>query len=1200
MSNILPFGTSADAGTVDGENSNSLNVIKAFGCTVVTFNVSADWGGQGGQLDLTLIEDDSDGDRLSIPVIGSPFIFEVTENDSDGNTSVIFEYVGVVSSFSRSASTSTKTYSATIASPLKVLDATKVIMNGYTGLGGSLEGDTSFTSFGNIDFGSRNADIEVMDDDISNYASHWFNVSNLVNVFGILENDHANYRVPFAFDGDSNKFGDFGYSAVSADGIPLVKLMWALHMGINHMPKLTDIQRQQTHGGNLLYGRHNYDINGTFQGIPYFYDFDALGFYNQIKNILGPEYRVPGDIDSLNNIISQLCNEANFEYLIYIDIHKNEGFGDLTLREDDPNWNETSNCSWKGLDERKFTDGGKYGGTIRVQTINKNSFFNPRRPFSNISYNLLGLEVPDLIQSKFSEADAVHPGKRPGQPEYGLANNNDVYMDPLDSEGLDGSSNGFTEVGTQSLANGGSLPTTTGLFDNAQMSNLKITNSSLSLTEADTVTMKVVTGGYQSRIVSVPRSLIKHYWGDIQLIGSATDPRTTNDTATDQYGLNETSVRKIPVVTQLLDPRDVDDFIFIDMQSIFGNTTIGGVLQNGVYAASVYEIRCAMKSLNTWKSFFQNSKLDKFVNLKEFYFPDCEKETARAKKRVASTFKNAAGGAGYGTAAGKKGSLNPHGKSNSSTTTSKQGSDCSGIPIDVMFASGSGLSGIFNSLTNACFYADNIIKTKIFPKIHEKVKAIGDTHYGKSWYVPVPYLKTKFDLNGENLVGDFTRSWNIESSAYVEPSLYYNGEIPQTNEFIQDGKVSPFVNYDNDFVYSDPNKFFDDTYVSDLTSPIDGVGTQVFNFSEYQMDQLATTKYGDRTITHAAPQNVADKYSFLPYAYESFYNREIIPYTDIFNGTIKTYGTMINDFIVGAIEDIHQQRSTSATPKLRRNPQAGDLSSGGAGAFITYTRGDVFTALNNIKSLEYPDNGEFCFPFVKVETNRVFMPVLKNSANFGLGQSTAGLKAFNNWLSPCNASGAASGTGLSDFFSNITSIGDPMLLTRLNPFPVCVCPRSINYAQRSTRYMYGPWITNISEIAYRGNIEYEQDDSLVPENFLIPLSFGEFGDFQLNQISGLTGLNLAAQGRANAIDDFALFAQEQGSITIQAPPAVKRIGDSLYGVQQVSDVKVSVNNNSISTTYSFKTISPKFGKNNKDVEKRLTKISNAVKKMKLI
>jgi hypothetical protein len=383
----------------------------------------------------------------------------------------------------------------------------------------------------------------------------------------------------------------------------------------------------------------------------------------------------------------------------------------------------------------------------------------------------------------------VHPGKRPGQPEYGLANNNDVYMDPLDSEGLDGSSNGFTEVGTQSLANGGSLPTTTGLFDNAQMSNLKITNSSLSLTEADTVTMKVVTGGYQSRIVSVPRSLIKHYWGDIQLIGSATDPRTTNDTATDQYGLNETSVRKIPVVTQLLDPRDVDDFIFIDMQSIFGDTTIGGVLQNGVYAASVYEIRCAMKSLDTWKSFFTNAKVDKFVNLQEFYFPNCLKNNTKAKRRRAAGAVNANGGLGAKGVAGKKGATSPHLDADTSTTKLRQGTDANGNFLDLLIAGGVGI-------LNPCANAKGIITTKILPKIHEKVKAIGDTHYGKSWYVPVPYLKTKFDFDGENLVGDFTRSWNIESSAYVEPSLYYNGEIPQTNEFIQDGKVSPFVNYD--------------------------------------------------------------------------------------------------------------------------------------------------------------------------------------------------------------------------------------------------------------------------------------------------------------------------------------------------------------------------------------------------------------------
>lgn len=1186
MSEIQPFGTSADAATVDGINSNSLNVIKAFGCTVVNFNVSADWGGQGGSLDLTLIEDEADGDRLVIPVIGSPFIFEVTQNDSDGNSQVVFEYVGVVDSFSRSASTTTKTYSTTIASPLKILESTKVIMNGYAGLGGSAEGNATFDGYEYIDFGTRNANIEVMSDDVSAYSAHWFNVSNLINAFGILENDDPNYRVPSDFNNDANRFGDFGYSAASADGIPLVKLMWALHIGINHMPKLSSGQRQQTHGGNLLYGRQNYNINETFQGIPYFYDFDAIGFYNQLIAIrsanLWPQCRVPGSVETLNGIISYLCNEANCEYMIYIDINKNDGFGDLTLREDDPNWSQTSNCSWKGLTETKFTQGGHYGGTIRVKIIDKNSFFNSNRPFSNIAFNLLGLEVPDLMQGTFEGNEGVHPGKRPNKPEYGLAGTDtSTYMDPLDTQGLNDPDQGFTEVGTRSLAEGGNFPDNINLLDDDQMSNLKVTSSDVSLTASDMVTMKVVVGGNQSRIVSVPRSLIKHYWGDISLMGKATDPRTTNDTATDEYGLNETSVRKVPVVTQLLHPRDVDDFIFVDMQSIFGNLTIAGVLQNGVYAASLFEIRCAMKNLNTWKTFFENYKVVKFRNLRQQFFPDCANAAnLKSKRRAARGLVNAAGGLGYGLAAGAIGAASPLGKVDTDIDNVKRGITDNDIE-DRLFSAGVGT--IFS---NPCLHAESQIRTQLLPQIHKKLKEIGDTHYGKSWYVPVPYFKTKIDFDGENLVGNFTRSWNLDSSAYVEPSLYYGGEVPQSNQFIQNGKVSPFVNYDNDFVFTDSSTTFNDTYMSELQSPINGMGTQVYNFSEYNIDALATTKYGDRTITHAAPENISSEYSFIPYAYEAYYNREIISFTDIDLGGIRTYGTMLNDYVIGAIEDIHKQRSTTATPKLRRNPQAGDLGSASAGSILTYTHSNVTDALGNITALNYADNGEFCFPFVKVTTSRVFLPVLKNGSHFNTLPSFVGFQKFYNQAMPSGNSG-------------IQSVNEPPLISTLKPFPACVCPRSINYAQRSTRYKYGPWITKIGEIAYRGNIEYEQDDSLVPENFLIPLNFGQFGDFTLTQISGLTGLDLAAQGRANAIDDFALFAQEQGSITIQAPPAVKRIGDALYGVQNVSDVKVSVSNNSISTTYSFKTISPRFGRNNKDIERRLTKISNAVKKLKL-
>ena len=42
MSNILPFGTSTDSATTN------LQPIRIFGCTVIDFNVSADWSSQGG------------------------------------------------------------------------------------------------------------------------------------------------------------------------------------------------------------------------------------------------------------------------------------------------------------------------------------------------------------------------------------------------------------------------------------------------------------------------------------------------------------------------------------------------------------------------------------------------------------------------------------------------------------------------------------------------------------------------------------------------------------------------------------------------------------------------------------------------------------------------------------------------------------------------------------------------------------------------------------------------------------------------------------------------------------------------------------------------------------------------------------------------------------------------------------------------
>lgn len=1270
--NIDPFGTSTDTPT------NDLAQIKLFGCTVVDFNVSADWSAQGGALTCRLIEDEYyvnpstnqvEPDRLLVPVLGRPVLFELKTRSGE----VVFQYIGIVESFSRNASNS-KTYSATIASPLKILDSTQVILDGYLGLGSTLEGTFNLNGLAPMDYGHNNSLINLGDRKPGVY--HWWNVSNLINVFGILENDNTAYRVPF-LSPDGVTYGGFGFSGKSVDGMPLVKLMWALHYGINHLPQLNTFidggiaeAFQKSHGGNLLFGRGNYDISATstdLEAYPYYYHFDALGFYNQVVNILGPQFRIAGQNKSIKEIIAYICDEANLEFYSYIDIYTEPTIGEKTLQEYDPNWTQPAVMNWlagnksKILDIRKFPYGGRYGGTIRIKTISKNAFLNPYRPMSNIAYNLIGLEVPDLKDHIWVNSETgIHPGKRPiRDSRFGLDNDLVPYSDPLDSSGINEGMmyKGFTAVGTESVAQGGTFPVqsgdiygegASGIFDPNKLYNVKIKNSDISIKLNDVTTMKVVTGGYQSRMVHVPGNMLRHYWGDITIEGY--DAREVADTATDSLGLNETATKKIPVVTPILDPRDVDDYILIDMKSIFGNFSCPGVMQNGVYAASMLEIRCAMKSEGSWRGFFNKYKFQKLRNLMNCFYPQClgggngvangNDPTKQDKEQSTETI-NACDGLGYvgvsdyfglgntfALAGGDGGSdtlVDSLGENNNEEGYSKSPADTGNTPF-----------GLGINLPCAAALAN--LKKDILPAIYEKVKEIGDTHYGKSWYAPVPYCQTIEDLDGNNLVGDFKRSWELTESAYTEPSLYYEREIPQSSDFISDGKISPFVNYDYNFVKT--NGQYDKSYVQDITSLV-GQEFQVFNFSEYSIDQLCTTKYVDIDIIHAAPQNVEQRYSFLPFGYDRYYNRAILPFSDLVTGQTKRWvdtksptssGSFNGKLYTGlAPTGAGQDGTKYFTVEENGFNNNANISSTGAAqcpgtvdgqlpdnsGYFTYDLKHGVPALTHIgwlqnvvptlQSLDYADNGRFSFPFVKFTTSRVFLPVPAPNSPVARFPSTWGFNKFvdanlKRQQGQTCASGDAKPAGSHRQFM----MTEDTVVNILNPFPACVAPRSFNYPQISTRYVYGPWMTSLNTVVFRGKVEYEQDDSLVPENFLIPTNFGTFGydrytgkPFTLTQTSGFTGMNLAAQGRANAIDNFGLFALEEGSITIPGAPSIKRIGDSLYGIPQVTDVKINVTNDNIETTYSFKTIAPKFGKNTRDLERKLTKISNDIKKLKL-
>lgn len=90
-------------------------------------------------------------------------------------------------------------------------------------------------------------------------------------------------------------------------------------------------------------------------------------------------------------------------------------------------------------------------------------------------------------------------------------------------------------------------------------------------------------------------------------------------------------------------------------------------------------------------------------------------------------------------------------------------------------------------------------------------------------------------------------------------------------------------------------------------------------------------------------------------------------------------------------------------------------------------------------------------------------------------------------------------------------------------------------------------------------------------------------------------MNLAGQAYANSIDNFDLFAEEQGTITIPGAPLITNIADALLGGPLVTDISINLSAGSLQTTYNFRTYAPRAGRSNRDLIKRVEKISNTIK-----
>ena len=1140
MTDIRPFGDSASSG------DPNIGVQKFCNATVKDFTVQADWGGQGGKLSITVIEDTDDGDRFQVPVINQPKYFDLT----DIYDNVIFSYGGVVESVSRETAQA-KIYTISLASPAKILNSVSVNMNGYAGYGGTVEGIPSLISKdGYYDIGPRaqfpegyapvgvettNTQTHLRYDKYAygtnnnNGSINWANSYNVINVFGAYENDDY-----FLF----NQIKGFGSSGASSAGMRFDRVMFALHDIVN---QTNPSQGKRYLGGNILFGTTSYNINAT--ATPYFYGFDAMGFYEQVYSYLPGDFRIPQSNATILEIIQTVCEEANMEFILQLD-YSSYFINPIDTREIVQTYSNTT-----------------FGGTIRVRTFPKNAPIDPTKPYSALSSVLIGLELPDV--GNYGSGN-VHPGV----PPVG-------YLDPLDDD--------FTFVGTDaSQPYGGTFPVArSGDYADANDIINRVKSLSLSIQATDQTASRFVVGGKQTRVILSGRDNIYQYWGDLTFIDAMT-PGSSGTLDTDQ--------RKVPVVTPILHSNDINDFVLIDMQDIIGTGNICNCARRGIYAASVLEIRMAMSSQETWNTFMETMKPKKMACLSQFIKDNVGFTGTQQISKVVDAISNIDVSAdeysGVLVPTYQFASWLVTGKPADTQTAKTEISKMTQVVKNTASAvvGGTNYGVMYQNFANAF--------DQLLAKIYEKVKAIGDEHYGQSWFVGIPYPDVKLTENDTNIIGNFEKSWDLSESSYLEPYAFSRFQAPRSNIFVDNGKITPYVNYEHSITTNGSGSatgIYTDIFTGSVTL-LAGNQSYQYDFKEYDKDSKVIS-YIDRPITHVKPEGVDTNYYVLPPSYFTVYNRSKLQFSKINSGSYSG----VQPFEEG----VSGGTDNGSIPEGRPTLSAGQSYPSGApdlGARMSVLR----PIIDSLRLLSIPDHGLNCIHFAKVKTKRVYYPTSDMESNLDLvGPNSAqilgeGMKQVFQGSIPA-------------LFQNSKSNGVTDLSSlAFTAFPPVVPPLSVGITQISNRYFYGPWLTSF-EPKYAGKVEYVHDEDLTPENFLLP----EFGiasnpynfNFNLtNTISGMAGMNLAGQAKANSIDGSYLFAEEQGTLVMAGAPLIENIGDALYLNNQtigpyITDISVRMNENSIETTYNFRTYTPRQNRTNRDIIKNITKLSNAVKKV---
>lgn len=701
---IVPFGSD------NAQASPNIGVQKFLGLTVVDFSCNSSWDSQGGQCTVKLVQDD--GEYLENVLVGSPQFFEIVNNDA----TPIFRFYGILKELSRSVSPGGKFYIAVLQSPTLLLEACHTVDKGFTGPGSALEAYGP-NILANTNFGSNN----------DNYDAT--RVFNIQNVFGLFENPQYG-GVPSDISGLTSL--GFGGSAITDEGMRLDYFAYAIDQLVNGgigAPYL---------GGNILYGTTSY-TNGS----AYAYNFDILGFIQQIVQYIPNDYRVTSN--NLMDFVSEICETIN--HVFYIDLLKppgegNSAFADGHISTTIPIQSHANTV---------------YGGQIVVITQNRNVIDERKFPLSQY---IINKEISDKTGGS-------------GQTE-------DL---PLDI-GITGSTHPDGPP-VASAPYGGNFPVEEITLD--EYERLKSSEISVTLNQG-AVGAKFVVGGFQSRINYVctiledrdvspaipsqsagvdydPTPDVYQYWGDI------------NISARSISAPNNPMLKNVPVLARVATWRSGDqssfrmssetDFIVVDCIDIVGRLTTpatNGVrlFEDGLYITSLSELAAAAESEARWNVWMAQNKSRKLAKFRQI--------------ATNQTFFNQP----YRTYDGLQ----------------------EGYTGKAVYSQAKHWSGLYNmSASNLeedesdCLYPSNwySVYTRLLCK---RLRDIWDRHYCKTYAIKAPVYSIKLnpDYTPTKVQDYLTTSWNIVDDAFLDPSKWDEYVAPQ-GSFLNNGRIKAYATF---------------------------------------------------------------------------------------------------------------------------------------------------------------------------------------------------------------------------------------------------------------------------------------------------------------------------------------------------------------------------------------------------------------------